>query len=165
MEGLGGRRGWSWIFIIPGAITVFLAIPIFFFVSDFPENANWLSPGEIHLIQTRLQADRGERLDDKITIRKALKDLTDWRVWVLASLLFFSHCRCLHYVILHSVNPIRTWLQRCAQSDSSDAAILDGCHLFCRSWDNCRPRQNSEFIHHWFHASYLCRIYYDGVGK
>ncbi|CAI7619707.1 unnamed protein product [Penicillium crustosum] len=89
LEGLGGRRGWNWIFIIPGAITMFLAIPIFFFVSDFPENAKWLSPEELSLIQTRLQEDRGERLDDKITIRKALKDLTDWKVWVLASLLFF----------------------------------------------------------------------------
>ncbi|KAJ5488212.1 Major facilitator superfamily domain general substrate transporter [Penicillium expansum] len=72
LEGLGGRRGWNWIFIIPGAITVFLAIPIFLFLSDFPEKASWL-----------------KQLDDKITIRKALKDLQDWKVWVLASLLFF----------------------------------------------------------------------------
>ncbi|RSL49519.1 hypothetical protein CEP54_012380 [Fusarium duplospermum] len=40
MEGKGGLRGWSWIFIIPGAITVAVAIPIFFFVAEFPEKAN-----------------------------------------------------------------------------------------------------------------------------
>ncbi|KAJ5385609.1 Major facilitator superfamily domain general substrate transporter [Penicillium concentricum] len=89
LEGLGGRRGWNWIFIIPGAITVFLAIPIFLFLSDFPEKASWLSASDLHVVQERLREDRGEQLDDKITFRKALKDLRDWKVWVLASLLFF----------------------------------------------------------------------------
>ncbi|KGO39457.1 Major facilitator superfamily domain, general substrate transporter [Penicillium expansum] len=73
LEGLGGRRGWNWIFIIPGAITVFLAIPIFLFLSDFPEKASWLSASDLQRVQERLREDRGEQLDDKITIRKPLR--------------------------------------------------------------------------------------------
>lgn len=89
LDGLGGRRGWNWIFIIPGAITVFLAIPLLLFLTDFPESSSWLSASDLQRVQERLREDRGERLDDKISFRKVLKDLRDWRVWVLASLLFF----------------------------------------------------------------------------
>ncbi|KAJ5937114.1 Major facilitator superfamily domain general substrate transporter [Penicillium verhagenii] len=89
LEGLGGRRGWNWIFIIPGAITIFLAIPIFLFLTDFPESSSWLSPSDLERVQERLREDRGEQIDDKISFQKALRDLRDWRIWVLASLLFF----------------------------------------------------------------------------
>lgn len=89
LEGLGGRRGWNWIFIIPGAITIFLAIPLFLFLTDFPESSSWLSSSDLERVQERLRDDRGEQLDDKISFQKALRDLQDWRIWVLASLLFF----------------------------------------------------------------------------
>lgn len=53
MEGKGGLRDWSWIFIISisGAITVAVAMPIFFFLAEFPEKAKWLSAEERAIIQ------------------------------------------------------------------------------------------------------------------
>jgi sugar phosphate permease len=89
LEGKGGLQGWRWIFIVPGIITVALAVPIFLFVSDFPEKAAWLSPDDLARVRERLEEDRGETLEDKMTFRKALAALSDWKVWLLSSLLFF----------------------------------------------------------------------------
>ncbi len=37
MDGLRGYKGWRWIFIIEGAITVFVSFFIYFLLPDFPE--------------------------------------------------------------------------------------------------------------------------------
>lgn len=57
MEGKGGLRGWSWIFTVPGAITVAVSIPFFFFMAAFTGKAKWLSAAERFIIQRRLWSD------------------------------------------------------------------------------------------------------------
>ncbi|KAK5046773.1 hypothetical protein LTR84_007126 [Exophiala bonariae] len=88
MEGLSGLRGWRWIFIIPGALTILLAIPFFLIVSDFPEKAQWLKSEEKQWLQRRLMEDRGE--DSEVLRPKHFREAArDWRLWMMASLLCF----------------------------------------------------------------------------
>lgn len=89
MEGLGGVRGWRWIFIMPGAITIACVVLVYFFVSEFPEKAKWLSPEELVLVKQRLREDRGEEFDDRTSLRESLAPLKDWRIWAMAMLYFY----------------------------------------------------------------------------
>lgn len=89
LEGLGGLRGWRWIFIVPGLITIACVLLVYFFVSEFPENAKWLNPDELNLVRERLQQDRAEILDDSATLRESFASLKDWRVWAMAMLYFY----------------------------------------------------------------------------
>jgi cyanate permease len=89
LEGRGGLRGWRWVFIVPGAITVALAIPVLLFITDFPEKAKWLKGEQLALVQKRLDEDRGEDINDKITPKKAVKAFTDPKVWLMSLMLCF----------------------------------------------------------------------------
>ncbi|KAK5222787.1 hypothetical protein LTR72_005624 [Exophiala xenobiotica] len=89
MEGVGGLRGWRWIFIIPGLVTAVLALPVYRYVSEFPESAKWLKPHELRHIQERLHHDRGE-VEEKMDRHRLFAALSDWRCWALALLLFWS---------------------------------------------------------------------------
>ncbi|KAM3483536.1 hypothetical protein MY8738_003079 [Beauveria namnaoensis] len=89
LEGLGGLRGWRWIFIVPGLITIACVLLVYFFASEFPENAKWLNPDELNLVRERLQQDRAEILDDSATLRESFASLKDWRVWAMAMLYFY----------------------------------------------------------------------------
>lgn len=46
MDGVGGRPGWAWIFILEGLFTVLCAIASFFILSDFPDTAKFLTDTE-----------------------------------------------------------------------------------------------------------------------
>ncbi|KAI0830622.1 MFS general substrate transporter [Trametes gibbosa] len=57
MDGIGGRPGWAWIFILEGSLTVVCAVASFFILSDFPDTAAFLSETERVWVVRRLQAD------------------------------------------------------------------------------------------------------------
>lgn len=46
MDGIGGKPGWAWIFILEGLITVVFAVVSFWVVQGFPENAKFLTETE-----------------------------------------------------------------------------------------------------------------------
>lgn len=46
MDGIGGKPGWAWIFILEGLFTVLCAVASFWILEDFPENAKFLSAKE-----------------------------------------------------------------------------------------------------------------------
>jgi hypothetical protein len=46
MQGVGGKAGWAWIFILEGLFTVLCAIASYFIIADFPEHAKFLSETE-----------------------------------------------------------------------------------------------------------------------
>jgi MFS family permease len=88
MEGLGGLRGWQWIFVIEGLITCTLAVLGYIFIIDFPDKL--LKPGkkaflneeEVRLLRAKLQSDRGDAEFDPITWQKFLKTIVRWQLWV-----------------------------------------------------------------------------------
>ena len=60
MDGIRGYRSWRWIFILEGIVTILVGIAAFFFVTDFPTEARWLTENERrHLIeQSRSESDK-----------------------------------------------------------------------------------------------------------
>ena len=46
MQGVGGKVGWAWIFILEGLLTVLCAFASYWIISDFPGKAKFLSEAE-----------------------------------------------------------------------------------------------------------------------
>ncbi|KAF7958158.1 hypothetical protein EAE96_003720 [Botrytis aclada] len=62
-HGLDGARGlsaWRWLFIVEGAITVFIALFAFFILPDLPRTTSWLTEDEKELAAWRLEEDIGQ---------------------------------------------------------------------------------------------------------
>ncbi|KAI8173397.1 putative transporter [Colletotrichum sp. SAR 10_75] len=81
MDGVGGKPGWAWIFILEGIITLAVAIAAFFIMNDYPATAKFLTTAEKEEVTHRLEQDRSALADefDMIYFWDALKD---WKIWV-----------------------------------------------------------------------------------
>ncbi|KAM3461821.1 hypothetical protein MY5147_000351 [Beauveria neobassiana] len=81
MDGLRGYKGWRWIFILEGALTVFVSFFIYFLLPDFPEDVKWLSEEERTYVKARLAADQGNHaIERPIKLRDILTVLKDPKV-------------------------------------------------------------------------------------
>ncbi|CAO1629429.1 unnamed protein product [Parajaminaea phylloscopi] len=57
MDGVGGRRGWQWIFILEGLLTCVVAVGAFFTIPNYPTKTKWFSPRELEILHDRLARD------------------------------------------------------------------------------------------------------------
>ncbi|CAG9952991.1 unnamed protein product [Clonostachys rosea f. rosea IK726] len=95
LDGTAGYRGWRWIFIIEGIISVLGGIVCFFGLPDSAERSSkWLSPDEIKFLQlrkrqsarvaSRSQPENSHEGESKGFPWKTLKNvLLDWQVYLL----------------------------------------------------------------------------------
>src|ERR1700761_6330459 len=58
MDGIGGKRGWAWIFILEGLTTILIGIVSYWMVHDFPDDAKFLSDQDRQRVIRRLKSDR-----------------------------------------------------------------------------------------------------------
>ncbi|KAH7234529.1 major facilitator superfamily domain-containing protein [Fusarium solani] len=79
-------KGWRWIFIIEGAITVVAGIGSWFIIVDFPDSSanTFLTPEERAFIKARLAADRGPEEREKVTLKVVAKTAADWKPWAFS---------------------------------------------------------------------------------
>ncbi|KAI0390244.1 MFS general substrate transporter [Xylariaceae sp. FL0594] len=83
LDGVAGYKGWRWIFIIEGLLTVVVAFIFFFTFPSFPEESKWLNNEERNFIKARLRADQGHNgAERKITFRDVLTVMKDHKIWL-----------------------------------------------------------------------------------
>ncbi|KAF3481783.1 MFS transporter [Arthroderma uncinatum] len=58
MNGVGGKAGWAWIFILEGLVTIVIAVASFWMVQDFPDSATFLSEDDRKRVIRRLSQDK-----------------------------------------------------------------------------------------------------------
>lgn len=82
MHGVGGKPGWSWIFILEGLFTVLVGIASFWMVHDFPNEAKFLSPEDKQRVLRRLAQDK-QGSSKKEDFQKAylFQVLKDWKTY------------------------------------------------------------------------------------
>ncbi len=91
----GNYLGWRYLFIIEGALAL-VSIPIFYFVlTDFPEQARWMSEEDRDALIKRLQEEQEEK-PTKVPWRKALVDRD---VIILVLVYFFGVTALYGYTI------------------------------------------------------------------
>ncbi|KAJ3828843.1 major facilitator superfamily domain-containing protein [Lentinula raphanica] len=81
LAGKAGLNGWSWIFVIEGALTVLFGCVAWVFLPEFPDNNSFLTSAETKFVLQRIQEDRGDSLPDEVTLRKVLHHMADWKIW------------------------------------------------------------------------------------
>ncbi|KAE8155316.1 pantothenate transporter [Aspergillus avenaceus] len=87
LEGRGGFRGWQWLFIVDGIISIPVALSGFVILPDVPEISNpwYLSEEEIALSQKRMQLE-GRKNREPYTKAKLKKIFTSWHIYLLTLL-------------------------------------------------------------------------------
>ena len=82
MDGVGGKPGWAWIFILEGLFTVLLSIGSYWMIHDFPDEAKFLSDDDRRRVLRRLKLDQqssAEHEEFKMTYLWA--SLKDWKTY------------------------------------------------------------------------------------
>ncbi|KAF8195576.1 major facilitator superfamily domain-containing protein [Pholiota molesta] len=86
MDGVGGRKGWEWIFILEGVLTVVISLLAYFIVPTWPHKAEFLTESEKRRLLERLDADSDAGLIEKFEWTYVRQALTDHLVWGYAFL-------------------------------------------------------------------------------
>jgi MFS transporter, ACS family, tartrate transporter len=93
MNGWHGLTGWQWLFLLEGIPAVVLGVVVFFYLTDAPEQANWLEPAERKWLSDKVRAEQKAALERHgVSLLDALLHPT---VWQLCVILFA--CQCCSY--------------------------------------------------------------------
>ncbi|KAJ6033142.1 hypothetical protein N7444_010913 [Penicillium canescens] len=88
LEGVLGRTGWRWAFIINGVCTIFVALIAFILLPGFPDRPNplakfYLRPQDLVVAQERTRRI-GRDPQVGITIKTFLRCFKFWHIWLFA---------------------------------------------------------------------------------
>lgn len=81
MTDVHGLRGWQWLFLLEGIPAAVAGVVAFFYLTDRPDEAHWLSEQERTLVRHELDADARKKDGAPHSLRRALKDP---RVYIVA---------------------------------------------------------------------------------
>jgi ACS family tartrate transporter-like MFS transporter len=82
MNDVGGLHGWQWLFIVEALPTAILGGVSFFYLTDKPEDAQWLEPAERRWLTEEMDRERSEKAARSAS--NAWLAFRDPRVWLLA---------------------------------------------------------------------------------
>ncbi|KAK4098578.1 MFS general substrate transporter [Parathielavia hyrcaniae] len=84
MDGVGGLRGWSWIFILEGLLTMVVGVASFWMVHDFPDEARFLSDDDRARVVRRLRLDQQSSAGRPESFRTSYlwQAVGDWKTWL-----------------------------------------------------------------------------------
>ncbi|OCK80432.1 retrograde regulation protein 2 [Lepidopterella palustris CBS 459.81] len=85
MNGIGGKHGWCWIFILEGLATILVGIASYWMVHDFPDDAKFLSPADRARVIRRLRADKQSSAEhEEFKMSFFWASVKDWKTYAFA---------------------------------------------------------------------------------
>src|SRR5436190_10253813 len=85
MNGLNGWTGWQWVLLLEGIPSVIAGIVTYFYLTDKPEDAQWLSARERDVVHEDLERD-AQLLSDRE--HGMLSSLKSGRIWLMIAIYF-----------------------------------------------------------------------------
>ena len=85
LNGVNGWAGWQWVFLIEGIPSVLAGVVTFFYLTDKPSQASWLTDRERQLVQDDLARDHAACGDREHSLLASLKD---GKMWLLVAVYF-----------------------------------------------------------------------------
>jgi len=85
LHGVNGWSGWQWVFLIEGIPSIIAAVVTWFYLTDRPSEAKWLTPLQRKLVQDDLARDAASLGKREESLLASLKE---GRLWLLI-LVFF----------------------------------------------------------------------------
>ncbi|KAH7398589.1 major facilitator superfamily domain-containing protein [Pyrenochaeta sp. MPI-SDFR-AT-0127] len=76
------RRGWRWIFIIEGVVTIVAGFIAPFFLVEFPEKVKFLTDRQKHIAIRRVSLEKAGTQTKNATMSESLKMLMDWKIGI-----------------------------------------------------------------------------------
>ena len=84
LGGLAGLKSWQWLFLLEGIPSVLLGIFTFFYLTDRPRQAQWLTAGERTWLEGALEKEQREkRKRQGLTLLESLRHPRVWRLCFL----------------------------------------------------------------------------------
>ena len=104
LHGWLNLAGWQWLFILEAAPAVVLGVLFYLYMTDRPEHAQWLEPGQRRWLIERLAAERAQR--EAIRHYSLGEALRDRRV-LLLSLVYFGGTYAGYGIVLFQPQIVR----------------------------------------------------------
>jgi MFS transporter, ACS family, tartrate transporter len=86
LDTVAGLRGWQWLFLLEGMPSVLLGCVVFVYLTDHPQDAQWLSPEQrqwlVHELEYENSMRRAQHNADHFTA------ILQWRVLLLIAIYF-----------------------------------------------------------------------------
>jgi len=90
MNGIGGRPGWAWIFIVEGLLSIFVGSLAFFLVPSTPRDFKLLTECQKELLINRLERDRPTlKLVDRFSFKEIVRSAASPHVIMFFIMHFF----------------------------------------------------------------------------
>jgi ACS family tartrate transporter-like MFS transporter len=89
LDGLGGLRGWQWLFIGEGLPAVVLGVMALWWLTDRPADADWLPPPERAALVAQMAAEHEGRAGSERHVA-LIGSMKSWRVWLLCLVYFLN---------------------------------------------------------------------------
>lgn len=110
MDGVGGRPGWAWIFLLEGIATVLIGAACFFIMPDTPAlSGKWLNAEEMKYFAIQTMIKNGGRAAsekaDKFKWSYLIDLVTDYKVYLQAWILFTASV-CAYGKTHHTLSPL-----------------------------------------------------------
>jgi MFS transporter, ACS family, tartrate transporter len=81
MQGVGGLKGWQWLFLIEGLPAMLLAPVVLYYMTELPSDAKWLTADERDWLTREMAAEQAHTAGAHVTLRAAL---TSARLWIVS---------------------------------------------------------------------------------
>ncbi len=85
LDGSNGWQGWQWVFLLEGIPSVLAGIATWFYLTDRPEQAKWLTPREQQLVREDLERDAKSLGHREHSLLASLKDS---KIWLMVGIYF-----------------------------------------------------------------------------
>ncbi|KAF8817607.1 MFS general substrate transporter [Phlegmacium glaucopus] len=91
MNGIGGRPGWAWIFILEGLFSIVIGLIGYIVVPSTPRDSKFLTEDQKDIIMRRLEMDRPSMKPvHTFSLKEVLRSLTSPHVILLLVMFFFA---------------------------------------------------------------------------
>jgi MFS transporter, ACS family, tartrate transporter len=97
MDGIWGLRGWQWLFVIEALPAIVLGVIVYFWLTDRPEQAHWLTEPQRKWLSGQLARERAQR--ERIHHFALGETLCNPRVWALTLVYFGQNVTSYGFVL------------------------------------------------------------------
>lgn len=99
LDGMMGLKGWQWLFIIEGIPSVVLGVICWFYLTDRPSQATWLSVEQ--------KAWLASRIDAEVAAKKEAGQMTLWQTMASGRVLMLS---LIYFCFVAALYGMQFWL-------------------------------------------------------
>lgn len=98
MNGTCGLAGWQWIFLLEGLPAVLLGVATYFYLTDRPGQASWLSANERSWLVSQMASEEEQRVQQHgLSFAKAVTDLRIWHLVALVTTIALGISGLMYY--------------------------------------------------------------------